>query len=183
MQSAERLSLAAISYVFGTTAIFGPRTGLRPAYARAFLRQASPAGTACEHRRVCKAFPAAWPPESLHRSAILRCGGLVRSATERRLAETEGFEPSVREFPVRRFSKPLVSATHPRLRMRSAQAFRGRPGTSTRRGYRGGFSAVQPRQITSFGPPAAFRSSPPPQVRAAGCPAPANPPPARSMQR
>src|SRR4029078_2998676 len=27
------------------------------------------------------------------------------------LAETEGFEPSVREFPVRRFSKPLVSAT------------------------------------------------------------------------
>ena len=35
-----------------------------------------------------------------------------------RLAETEGFEPSVREFPVRRFSKPLVSATHPRLRMR-----------------------------------------------------------------
>src|SRR5438270_4919874 len=32
------------------------------------------------------------------------------------LAETEGFEPSVRESPVRRFSKPLVSATHPRLR-------------------------------------------------------------------
>ena len=30
------------------------------------------------------------------------------------LAETEGFEPSVR-FPVRRFSKALVSATHPRL--------------------------------------------------------------------
>src|SRR5438445_8305446 len=41
------------------------------------------------------------------------------------LAETEGFEPSVREFPVRRFSKPLVSATHPRLRMRSAQTVRG----------------------------------------------------------
>ena len=34
------------------------------------------------------------------------------------MAETEGFEPSVREFPVRRFSKPLVSATHPRLRER-----------------------------------------------------------------
>ena len=34
------------------------------------------------------------------------------------VAETEGFEPSVREYPVRRFSKPLVSATHPRLRMR-----------------------------------------------------------------
>ena len=42
------------------------------------------------------------------------------------MAETEGFEPSVRESPVRRFSKPLVSATHPRLRMRSAQAFRGK---------------------------------------------------------
>ena len=42
------------------------------------------------------------------------------------MAETEGFEPSVRVIPVRRFSKPLVSATHPRLRMRSAQAFRGK---------------------------------------------------------
>ena len=31
------------------------------------------------------------------------------------LAETEGFEPSVPDLPVRRFSKPLVSATHPRL--------------------------------------------------------------------
>ena len=34
-----------------------------------------------------------------------------------KLAETEGFEPSVPDLPVRRFSKPLVSATHPRLRM------------------------------------------------------------------
>ena len=33
-----------------------------------------------------------------------------------RLAETEGFEPSVGVIPLRRFSKPLVSATHPRLR-------------------------------------------------------------------
>ena len=33
------------------------------------------------------------------------------------MAETEGFEPSVPDLPVRRFSKPLVSATHPRLRM------------------------------------------------------------------
>ena len=32
------------------------------------------------------------------------------------LAETEGFEPSVGVIPLRRFSKPLVSATHPRLR-------------------------------------------------------------------
>src|SRR3954464_4441771 len=37
---------------------------------------------------------------------------------QKKVAETEGFEPSVREFPVRRFSKPLVSATHPRLRVR-----------------------------------------------------------------
>ena len=32
------------------------------------------------------------------------------------LAETEGFEPSIPVIPVWRFSKPLVSATHPRLR-------------------------------------------------------------------
>jgi hypothetical protein len=38
------------------------------------------------------------------------------------LAETEGFEPSVRVNPVRRFSKPLVSATHPRLQTRAARA-------------------------------------------------------------
>ena len=31
------------------------------------------------------------------------------------MAEREGFEPSVRVKPVRRFSKPLVSATHPSL--------------------------------------------------------------------
>ncbi|MCW2798478.1 MAG: hypothetical protein JWM79_3975, partial [Nocardioides sp.] len=36
----------------------------------------------------------------------------------RPLAETEGFEPSVGVIPLRRFSKPLVSATHPRLRAR-----------------------------------------------------------------
>ncbi len=32
-----------------------------------------------------------------------------------RLAEREGFEPSVEVYPLRRFSKPLVSATHPSL--------------------------------------------------------------------
>src|SRR4051812_3390868 len=42
----------------------------------------------------------------------------------RQLAETEGFEPSVREFPVRRFSKPLVSATHPRLRKAASKSGR-----------------------------------------------------------
>ncbi len=33
------------------------------------------------------------------------------------LAETEGFEPSVRLYTVRRFSKPVPSATRPRLRI------------------------------------------------------------------
>ena len=42
----------------------------------------------------------------------------VNVGTIAKVAETEGFEPSVRESPVRRFSKPLVSATHPRLRKR-----------------------------------------------------------------
>jgi hypothetical protein len=42
------------------------------------------------------------------------------------MAETEGFEPSVPVNPVRRFSKPLVSATHPRLRTRrQARAIAG----------------------------------------------------------
>jgi hypothetical protein len=44
---------------------------------------------------------------------------------EGQVAETEGFEPSVRVIPVRRFSKPLVSATHPRLRMRRSAAIAG----------------------------------------------------------
>ena len=51
------------------------------------------------------------------------------------VAETEGFEPSVRESPVRRFSKPLVSATHPRLRDYCAQAL---PGEGVERGDRAG---------------------------------------------
>src|SRR5438552_3040053 len=51
------------------------------------------------------------------------------------MAETEGFEPSVREYPVRRFSKPLVSATHPRLQRRLK-----------RRGYSGRFSNLQPER-------------------------------------
>ena len=40
------------------------------------------------------------------------------------MAETEGFEPSVRVNPVRRFSKPLVSATHPRLQRRQTGGLR-----------------------------------------------------------
>ena len=52
------------------------------------------------------------------------------------MAETEGFEPSVPDLPVRRFSKPLVSATHPRLlrdwrRGRIASMQRGRNAYST----------------------------------------------------
>ncbi len=51
------------------------------------------------------------------------------------MAETEGFEPSVPDLPVRRFSKPLVSATHPRLRIAAAKraysgAGEGRQGGS-----------------------------------------------------
>jgi hypothetical protein len=41
------------------------------------------------------------------------------------MAETEGFEPSVRVNPVRRFSKPLVSATHPRLREGQSAGYSG----------------------------------------------------------
>src|SRR5690242_17572018 len=51
---------------------------------------------------------------------------------ELQLAETEGFEPSVPDLPVRRFSKPLVSATHPRLRIAAARA-----------GYSGGLGERQ----------------------------------------
>jgi hypothetical protein len=56
------------------------------------------------------------------------------------LAETEGFEPSVGVIPLRRFSKPLVSATHPRLRLRQD------------RGYSEGIAIDQPngcRQLTA----------------------------------
>ncbi len=51
------------------------------------------------------------------------------------VAETEGFEPSVRVNPVRRFSKPLVSATHPRLRERRRAA-----------GYIIGWGKLQPER-------------------------------------
>src|SRR5215212_3692633 len=54
------------------------------------------------------------------------------------MAETEGFEPSVREYPVRRFSKPLVSATHPRLRK------------AAKRRYRGRFPQLQPRASLGY---------------------------------
>ena len=57
------------------------------------------------------------PAPATNQTARLRAAFLLSSIILE-VAETEGFEPSVREFPVRRFSKPLVSATHPRLRMR-----------------------------------------------------------------
>jgi hypothetical protein len=47
----------------------------------------------------------------------------VFSYLARQLAETEGFEPSVPVNPVRRFSKPLVSATHPRLRLQQMRGY------------------------------------------------------------
>ena len=58
-------------------------------------------------------------------------------AMDEGLAETEGFEPSVREYPVRRFSKPLVSATHPRLRARLRK-----------RGYSGAIPKLQPERLS-----------------------------------
>src|SRR5436190_23851642 len=42
--------------------------------------------------------------------------GSFRSGFSGGLAVTEGFEPSVRIYPVQRFSKPPPSATRPRLR-------------------------------------------------------------------
>lgn len=42
---------------------------------------------------------------------------------EIKLAEREGFEPSV-EFPLRRFSKPLLSATQPPLRLLNRYALK-----------------------------------------------------------
>src|SRR5436305_12119129 len=64
--------------------------------------------------------------------------GFRRMLTNNPVAETEGFEPSVREYPVRRFSKPLVSATHPRLRARLRK-----------RGYSGAIPKLQPDGMTS----------------------------------
>ncbi len=48
---------------------------------------------------------------------------LKQISLKRMLAETEGFEPSVPVNPVRRFSKPLVSATHPRLRLQQMRGY------------------------------------------------------------
>ena len=59
-------------------------------------------------------------------------GRFPGTPANRGLAETEGFEPSVPDLPVRRFSKPLVSATHPRLRIAAARA-----------AYNGGWEAGQ----------------------------------------
>ena len=63
------------------------------------------------------------------------------------VAETEGFEPSVPDLPVRRFSKPLVSATHPRLRM-ARISMRASPcqgaGRLARARYSGGLAGDQP---------------------------------------
>ena len=78
---------------------------------------------------------------------------LDASSSSQCLAETEGFEPSVREFPVRRFSKPLVSATHPRLRKRLRS-----------RGYIGQISRQQPDHSIQPG----LDGPPPRQLRCEG---------------
>jgi hypothetical protein len=41
---------------------------------------------------------------------------LLHTNTHSKRAEEAGFEPAVQVIPVRRFSKPVVSATHPFLR-------------------------------------------------------------------
>src|SRR4029078_5147986 len=52
-----------------------------------------------------------------------------RSITIR--AEREGFEPSVQENPIRRFSKPVTSATQPSLQW-PAKAHKKTPGLAKR---------------------------------------------------
>jgi AcrR family transcriptional regulator len=58
--------------------------------------------------------------ESLHQRGELQPWIDPAKLADDVMAETEGFEPSVPDLPVRRFSKPLVSATHPRLRIAAA---------------------------------------------------------------
>src|SRR3546814_19688343 len=58
-----------------------------------------------------------YPERPVSRRNALAFSGRLGMCGAEALAETEGFEPSVPDLPVRRFSKPLVSATHPRLRM------------------------------------------------------------------
>src|SRR3546814_10856050 len=57
-----------------------------------------------------------YPERPVSRRNALAFSGRLGMCGAEALAETEGFEPSVPDLPVRRFSKPLVSATHPRLR-------------------------------------------------------------------
>ena len=85
------------------------------------------------HPETCGGFPVETGSSRFHREALPYCatsrntvGSLQHQFTVKKLltataycplkfAESEGFEPSVRVNPVRRFSKPLVSATHPTL--------------------------------------------------------------------
>ena len=63
------------------------------------------------------------------------------------MAEREGFEPSVPDLPVRRFSKPLVSATHPRLRIAAAR----RAYSEVPLGRQGGVRFLQDKRFTGHG--------------------------------
>src|SRR3546814_17802774 len=58
-----------------------------------------------------------YPERPVSRRNALAFSGRLGMCGAEALAETEGFEPSVPDLPVRRFSKPLVSANHPRPRM------------------------------------------------------------------
>ena len=53
-----------------------------------------------------------------------------KSRLSQRLTERAGFEPAVRLYSVRRFSKPVVSATHPPLQIVADTAAAGRPPDS-----------------------------------------------------
>lgn len=90
---------------------------------------------------ICKTVPAALQD---HAPGVQNIGSdYVKNAdrsqkmqsNQKPVAETEGFEPSVPDLPVRRFSKPLVSATHPRLRIAAARG-RYNEGCGGRQGVR-----------------------------------------------
>src|SRR6476659_3481884 len=81
-------------------------------------KEAGAAGNQDAFAQLCSPFRFLMPPLRLRQRRNGEQERQRRIVMAAKVAETEGFEPSVREYPVRRFSKPLVSATHPRLRVR-----------------------------------------------------------------
>ena len=61
---------------------------------------------------------AAWLAEKIAQAGVENGKSKIEEFCCKKLAEREGFEPSVRFKGVRQFSKLLVSATHPSLRKR-----------------------------------------------------------------